>query len=417
MLDEELASGRISADDYRSRREQIMSSAVGNQQAGGVTVGETTTMLPPVSQQNQTTQTTQVNQGAQGAQSPQGTQGAPGAQGGQQGEDSEKTQIVAAPDVGDPERTQTVGGGWRTTPPMDDAASRTQFVPGVPPQSRAGGQLRPAPPPSPPGGFPQQGQYQNQPPWQNEEELAPPWAGQEFPPLAATGTPDWSRQGPEVFGDEKKSNGLKIFGIIAIVVVLLGIAAGAYFLFGRGDNKQNTADPTNEQQQNPPPATSEAPSTTQTPEGPIAELPGDVSDMKDVDTFAKVVALNYLDKQEIKIYQNTGATKAQIAISTENDVQLIVLVTDQKSPAAAVKARNQLDTLQRKFKLAKVSSSQAGVLTGLNDKASRGPIYRAHYASGNQVVRVQAQGQDKQAVTEAFNELLDAQLERLPADG
>ncbi|MPZ81360.1 MAG: hypothetical protein GEV28_13540 [Actinophytocola sp.] len=399
-LDEELASGRISADDYRSRRDQIMSSAVsqGSQPASGTTPGEATTMLTPV---------TPPGQDEQGQQGQQG-----------QGGDADKTQIVSNQDMGDSDRTQTVGG-WRATPPGDDSG-RTQVVPGVPgvpPQAQAGAwPVRPAPPPnpSPPGGFPQPNYPPNQPPWQAEEDFAPPWAGQEFPPLAAAGTPDWARQGPEVFDTEKKSGGMKVFGIIAIVVVLLGVAAGAYFLFRPDDSTRNTGDSTNEEK---PPATSEAPPTSEKPKGPIAELPGEASDMGDVDTFPKVVALNYLDKQEIAIYQQGGARTATIAISTENDIQLIVLVTEQTSPAAAVTARDQLDALQRKFKLAKVADSPAGVLTGSNPNASRGPILRAHYASGNKVVRVQAQGENAEEVTQLFEDVLDAELERLPADG
>ena len=386
-LDDELAAGRISADDYRSRRDQILSTAVSPGAEPAPSAGESTTMMSPVQTAGPVPQ-----QGPQQA----------------QGSDADKTQIVSGKDLGDSDRTQTVGG-WRATPPDDP--NRTQVVPGVPPQAHAGARPpRPAPPaqhPSPPGGFPQP----NQPPWQNEEELAPPWAGQDFPPLAAAGTPDWARQGPEVFETEKKSSTGKVFGIIAIVVVLLGIAAGAYFLFRPDDNKQ--ADPTDG---NDPPASQSAPPTEETPEGPIVELPGEAANMSQVDTFAEVETIDYLTPQEIALYQQGGADAAAVAISNDDGVRVIVLVVTMSGEPAAVETRDALGALQLRFNLTEREAPE-GVQAAANEAASRGPLLRAHYSSGDQIVRVQAQGEDPEAANSLFDDVLDAQLERLPADG
>jgi hypothetical protein len=379
-LDEELAAGRISADDYRSRRDQILSTAVspGAEPAAGAS--ESTTMMPPV-------------------QSPgQGTQGTRG-----QGGDADKTQIVSGQDVGDSERTQSVGG-WRATPPDDP--NRTQVVPGVPPQAQGSYPPRPAPPASPPGGF-------QQPPWQQgEEDMAPPWAGQDFPPLAAASTPDWARQGPEVFEDEKKSSTGKVLGIIAIVVVLVGVAIGAYFMF-RPDESTDANPPADEN----PPATSEgAPPSEEEPEGPIAELPGDRQNMSQVETFEQVKSIDYLTPQEIALYEQGGADASAVAISTEDDVRIIVLVVTMESEQAAVSTRDALNDLQLRFKLADIPAPD-GVLAARNDTASSGPLTRAHYASGDSVVRIQTQGADGEAANSLFEDVLAAQLEQLPADG
>jgi hypothetical protein len=395
-LDEELAAGRISADDYRSRRDQILSTAVSPGAQPAPNASESTTMIPPVQTPGQGMQ--------QPPQQPFQQQVPPPQQhGADSGEDADKTQIVAGQNVGDAERTQSVGG-WRATPPDDPA--RTQVVPGVPPQAHAGARPpRPAPPP-PNGGFPQP----NQPPWQNEEELAPPWAGQEFPPLAAAGTPDWARQGPEVFETEKKSSAGKVFGIIAIVVVLLGIAAGAYFLF-RPDDKGTAQDDGNDQQseQQAPPSTSEE------PPGPVVELPGEESNMSKIKTFAQVEDINYLTPQEITIYRQGGAGEAEIRISNENDVEIIVLYTKMQSETAAVRARDGLAELQINFGL-KQRTAPKGVRAAVKETTERGPLLRAHYASGDSVVRVQAQGGDLADASQLFDEVLDAQFERLPAD-
>jgi hypothetical protein len=374
-LDEELAAGRISADEYRSRRDQIMVTAVspaGNSAPGP---SESTTIMSPV----------QPGQPAPG-------QPAPAAQ----PADADKTQIVSGQQA-DADRTQSVG--WRATPPEDP--NRTQVVPGVPPQQFMG-----ARPPRPaPGGY-----DPNQPPWQQEEQLPPSWSGQDFPPLAAHNTPDWALQGPEVFETEKKGGAGKVLAIVGIVVVLLGIAAGAYFLFGKGNDDQ--AGPSDDDR------TSSAPTTTtsEKPKGPIADLPGDVSDTADVNTFEKVVALNYLTKEEVAVYQQGQAATSTIALAKDDDIQIVVLVTEQADETAAGTVAEGLDGIQQEFNRMVARTAPEGVLASENLEANRGPIIRAHYASGEKVVRVQVQGPTLDKVNTTFDDVLSAQLERLPAN-
>jgi hypothetical protein len=59
---------------------------------------------------------------------------------------------------------------------------------------------------------------------------------------------------------------------------------------------------------------------------------------------------------------------------------------------------------------------EPGVLAARNDEVTGGPLRRAHYASGQYVIRVQAQGKDSQQVDQLFSQVLDAQLKELPAD-
>jgi hypothetical protein len=372
-LDEELATGQISADDYRLRRDAVMASAVSPAANPAPTPGESTTVMP------------QIPTGQQ----PLGHTG-----------DPDKTQIVSGRSA-DVDRTQAVGG-WVATPPPPDDPNRTQIVPGVPPQAYVG-----ARPPRPAPGF-----DQNQPPWQNEEPLPPSWSGEDFPPFAANNSVDWTLQGPEVFESEKKSGAGKVFGIIGIVVVLLGIAAGAYFLF-RPDDNNNQAGPGGQDDT----STSEPATTTSAkPKGPIAELPGDQQNMSKVKTFAQVEAIDYLTPQEIDIYRQGGASDAAVAISIDSDVRIIVVVVTMQSPEAAVAARDALATLQLNFSLV-ARESEPGVVAAGNPNASNGPLLRAHYASEDKVVRIQTQGEDGDAADELFDQVIIDQLERLPADG
>lgn len=381
-LDEELASGRISADDYRSRRDQIMASAVSATSQAPTTGGsESTTVMPP------------IQTPAQPGQQPNGGT-----------EDGDQTQIVSGQQM-DSDRTQSVG--WRATPPDDP--NRTQVVPGVPPQTFAGARPpRPAPGPQGPGG------YQNTPPpWEGEEPMAAPWAGQEFPPLGAN-TPDWTLQGPEVFESDKKSGKGKVIGIVAIVVVLIGIAAGAYFLFKPKDNNQaggnngGGGDKTSSQ-----PTTT----TSEKPKGPIVELPGTTSNTDGVDTFDKVAQLNYLTKDEVSVYQQGQAGKATFAQAKDGEIQIIVLVTEQADEQAAATAAAALDQIQQQFNKMAKRSAPTGVLASANEQATRGPIIRAHYASGNKVVRVQVQGPNLDDVNNTFEQVLSDELDRLAANG
>lgn len=370
-LDEELATGRISADDYRSRRDRIMTQAVtqGSDQAPPAP-SESTTIISPVRDQP-----------------------APG-----QTADADKTQIVPGEKV-DADRTQSVGG-WRATPPEDP--NRTQIVPGVPSQPFAGARP-PRPAPAPTGDQPS-----NLPPWQTEEPLAPPWAGQDFPPLVTAGAPDWALQGPEVFETEKKSGAGKVIGIIAIVVALLGIAAGAYFLFRPDDNQRQAGGGDD--------TTTESTTTTEEkPKGPIVDLPGDQQNMGQIKTFEQVERIDYLTPQEIALYRTGGAGESAVAISIDNDVRIIVLVTTMSSPEAATVAADALATLQIKFNLAE-RESEEGVMAAANSSASNGPLQRAHYVSGDKVIRIQTQGKDGDEANRLFDQVIADQLERLPAD-
>lgn len=389
-LDEELAAGRLSADEYRVRRDQVMSSAVSpssQAQPPQTNAAEATTTFSPVAQ--------------------------PGAE--THDPNADKTQIVSGQGGGFPERTQVVGSGnsapertevvqgWQAARPSSDA-ERTQVVPGVPPQAVSYGQA----PRSAPG---QQGFAPHQSDWNNQQEdLSPPWAGAEFPPLApATG--GWVQQGPEVFETSGKSNAGKVWLTVGLVVLLLGIGAGAYFYFrpdstptAGGNGGQTTTQP--------------APTTTtkvRMPGAPVAELPGQVSNTSKIKTFADVEAIKYLTAKEIEAYKAGGAGESKIGIAKKGDVQIIILVVQLQDDATAVTARDALAALQQEYKMTPLET-KPGVVAASSDTATNGPIRRAHYASGKQLVRIQVQGKDAVAVDTLLTDMIAAQLEELPAN-
>jgi hypothetical protein len=376
VLDEELATGRISADEYRVRRDKVMSSAIAQPQAppqqdpGGQS--EKTQYVTPVQPQSAPAQ----------PQSPVG----------------ERTQVVSG---GDSDRTQAVaGGGWQATRPGADS-DRTQVV-------SMGG---PPPPYAMPG---HQQQHQAPPPWghqQHQDDMAPPWAGSEFPPLAPSGNPDWIKQGPEVF--ENQSGKGKVIAIVAVVVLLLGgLGVGAYFWFFK-EGSSTAGGPTT----TAPPATTTTPPPPPDPL-PLGALPGKVTVNGAVSTFADMPDQKYLSADELKAY-NTGkpADTKLVICDLGSGNRLVVMLVQMPSGDAAQKAAKALHKLQTDKGMKADSSAPDGVQVATRAGTDGNPgRFRAHFASGDVVVRLDLSTKESNGSV-TFNDSLAGQLEKTPADG
>lgn len=394
-LDEELASGRITAENYRIRRDAVLSSAATSPQAPPPSASESTAMIPPVT----------------GSAPPPAN--ADRTQVVSTGDAADKTQIVSGNAMGGSDRTQAVRPGWNQQPPQQGGWS--QQIPGVPQQQGVRGM-----PPSPPRGMPQQ-QPPQQPPAQQQNwdqgpggaDTGTPWGGSEFPPLNYGNNQDWIKQGPEVFGES--SGGSKKWLIIAIVVVVvIGLGVGGYFAFF---NKTST---------NPGHSTSTstaAPTTKPKPPDPltIAQLPGTPQDQSGIQTFNDVVQGQLLTSSENSAYQTEGASKARLATSTlPNGDHLLVMTVEVNSSTSASTAVTTLVALQQTVGMQPFSgSTPTGVqATQITAQGQTPNTIRAHYASKNVVVRIQVFGpSDMSTITSEFNQVVAAQLKALPANG
>ncbi|WP_372667661.1 hypothetical protein [Amycolatopsis kentuckyensis] len=395
-LDEELAAGQISADDYRARRDAVLSSAVNGepQQAPqGASSADSTQIITPVSP-------------------PQGQphQQQPG------GSEADRTQIVSSADAsGGAERTQVVSGMQQQPPPYQppwsqDSAERTQAVPGVPPQAVASGGLRPGGPTS--GGFPQQQPPQQQP-WNTGGNAAPPWGASEYPQMAPG--PDWVSQGPETF--ETTSSGGKKKAVIAIVAVLVvaALGVGGWLIFGNGSGGQ----------ENPPVANSSsppAPTSTVRPKDDleIAKLPAPPGEKTDIQTFADVERAGFLTPEENAVYKTAGASKVRMAAAGLPDtVKALVLTAQTSSSSAATVARDDLAELQTKFTMKPYTGDVPdGVKASQFAKSADFPaVIRAHYVHKGTLVRIEVSGSDLAKISGVFDDILAAQLAELPANG
>ncbi|TVT23178.1 hypothetical protein FNH06_10820 [Amycolatopsis acidiphila] len=377
-LDEELASGRLSADDYRVRRDQVLSSAVGQpdaqpaQQPGSA---DSTQVIAPISP-------------------PQGTP------------------QPAPPQDNSAERTQAVPQWQQQQPAQPPEAARTEYV--APPQQQ---QV----PYSPPGGFPQAGPVsppggfpQTPPPWNApDSDQSPPWGGGDLPPLTPSGDPGWIQQGPESFDNKpKKGNGAKIGAIVAAVVVLAGIAFGAYMLWGRSSTSASGGGQT---------TTTQAAPSSQTPPDPmaVAQLPGTVENFDRIKSFSQIPALNYLTSNELSAYQTAGAGDTKfVARRLPDGSRVLMLLTTVSDPQAAQKAAGDLLAIQIRNGGTRVVDVPDGVLASSIDAKGGNPAQvRAHYAHQNVVVRIEVSNPNAQTAQTDFTSILNSQLKVLPANG
>ena len=395
-LDEELASGRITAENYRIRRDAVLASAATSPQAPPPNAAESTAMIPPVT----------------GNAPPPAN--ADRTQVVSTGDAADKTQIVSGNALPNSERTQAVRPGWNQQQPQGGWG---QQIPGVPQQQGMRGM-----PPSPPRGVPQQNPPQQQQPQQQGWESGggdsgTPWGGSEFPPLNyGSGNQDWIKQGPEVFG-ESSGGSKKWLIIVIVVVVVLGLGAGGYFLFF---NK-----PSSTASHGGSTSTSTTAPTTTKPKPPdplaIAQLPGTVQDQSGIQNFSDVVQAQLLTSSELTAYQTEGASGTRLATSTlSNGDHLTVMTVQVNSATSAGTAVTTLVALQQTTgEQAFTGTVPAGVqATQIGAQGQTPNLIRGHYASKNVVVRIQVYGpSDMSTLAQEFNQLVAAQLKLLPANG
>jgi len=387
QLDEELAAGRITADEYRMRRDRVTAAAA-NPAAGSP--------QPDASAQAATSQPDQPIAG-------ESTQLMTPLSGGQPGPPQ-----ATPPQAGDAERTQAVNPAW-TVGGQGADAERTQAVP-----RSALPQMPGYSPPSPAGGFPQQQPPYQQQGWQ-DEQLPPSWTGPELPSAApwnpsgfeSTHADPWSaKQGPEVFEEGGGSKTGKIVAGVVAVVVLAGLVVGAFLLWGQDSGDDGTQAQTSAAA--PPPA---PPTKVANPMG-IADLPGQQQDTK-VRDLAGVQSLNYLTPEEIDAYEKASPGQAALVFSQlAGGGRVVVLVIQAESATAAGTAVEKLVQLQIGFKATKVTNAPKNVSITQSSANTR-----AHYASGDTIVRIDVTGGDQASRRDALNSVLTPQLSSLSADG
>jgi hypothetical protein len=457
QLDQELAAGQISADEYRRRRDDLLAQAqrdqdqAQQQEQGPSDSGEGQQQgpfPPPFRWEASTPDSTQVMRPVQDPgpdTSAETTQVVPGGDTGSEPTErvdpasepthvvnpssqptqrvdpaSEPTHVVNPGAQRDPERTQVVPGPNSGPFPQQQYPGQQ----GYPGQPFPGQQGYPGQPQYPgqqsyPGGQPYPGQqcYPGQqagwPQQAQQEDAAPPWAGADLPPLDSSAS--WIKQGPEVFDEGSRSNTGKIIGAAAAVVLLLAVAFGAYWFWGRGQTGGSQA------------ATNTAPSATSAakPKEPtdIADVGGQKESHSDIRTFADVQAkIPYLTPDEQQVYQVAGAGKVQFLVSHLKDGAAVVILTVQAgNNQSAQTAVQNLAQLQTSYGMQPVPDAPAGVVAAEVGGNGQPAKFRGHYAYQGAVIRVEvtatgAGGPGVDVVGKDFQEVLSKQLTLSPAN-
>ncbi|MBB5958776.1 hypothetical protein FHS29_005385 [Saccharothrix tamanrassetensis] len=376
-LDRTLAEGRISADEYRRRRDELLASASGAgpqqpQQGGGPFGAPFRWEASPPNQQNPNPDATQVVNTGQ-------------------------PPVPPVPHNPNPDATQVVTGQR----PAD--ADRTQYVRPV------------APPPNqlpPPHQQPPQGAWGgaggapvNTPPWGNDQGFG----------VVGEQTPSWIAQGPEVFDESGGGGGKKWLAIVGIIVVLALIGGAIWFFTTRpADQTGQTGGQT---------TSSTAPTTTTTKPKDgleVAKLPGVAQDQSGVKNFADVVSGKLLTEEENQAYLAAGAGRSRLAGSVVSGGAMYtqILTVKTNGVVEAKTARDALGVLQAKYAMQPYTGTTPAGVTAFQVAPageSLGAV-RGHYVTKDVVVRVQVAGKDMAQLTKAFDEIMLAQLEQLPAD-
>lgn len=396
-LDEELAAGKLSADDYRLRRDQVLSSAVGveNRQPPQQTPSsaDETQVISPVS--------------------PPGGVPQPN-----QGGDAERTQAVSwhpqQAQPGAPGATAYVpqsqpfspsGGFPAAQPAGDDSPERTQVVRNTGEYQPNYGEYTQQQPPAQPG-------WNQVPPG----AAAPPWGGAD--PAGPHGSNDlnWMRQGPESYFETKSGSGKKK-GIVIVAAVLVVLLAGfAIWWFGLRSDSNSVANPTTSNNPTSAPSTSAPPPSIAPTRVP--PMPGKASDKNGTMSVDDAVDKEFLTAADATAIKSTGSAYVTCQASTNTPFDYTVVLVNTKSVDDANRLAESMQKPAPSTSLKPVAD-HAGLpqsVSVFKAVLSDHTTYRAVYVSGAAVLRVdvnQAPATDT-AVTKEFQGVMKAMLENVP---
>lgn len=428
-LDEELAAGRLAAEEYRLRRDELLAQA-----ASGPRSGSGAPPAGPGTPPGGTPAGPGTPPGGTPAGPGTGTPGGgPGTGAPAAGETPspfpapfrweptpepvDATQVMSAirPDgAGEDsgERTQVVR---REGVPAD--GERTQVVPGSGPLATPAPGQRP--PQQQPGGQPPFGAN---PPWggyQGGGSSAPPWVGSDLPPDPS---PMWLRQGPEDFTVTKEPNrGARLAGLVIVAVLAVGlVAAGVVYVIQRGDG--TTAAPPGQSSTAPPTTT-----TSELPEPPPAlprpvdtaaaliDPPGEVRGGGGPLDLAKLQDAQLFSQATLQVLTAGNMTDGILKTTTLNGSTIGLYALTVSGPEAAQEA---VDVIGQGNATGGVrpdaTREQKGVKVYATAESAQDHVFRALYVLYDRAIEVEVFGPDRAAVQTLFDDLLEQQLQHAP---
>lgn len=379
-LDSDVAAGRITAEEYHTKRDELLAGSGSGSAAGGANP------FPPP-----------FRWGEQ----PQGGPQDPGAadrtqvvRAGTPAQDSDRTQVVRQGTAPDSDRTQVVNPDSDRTQVVRPGAPgpAQEQAPGSPPWQASRAPAGP-PPPSRPGG------------------TAPPWnTGEGFTP----------RQGPDSSFDDvrAKPRGSKwLVPVVAVVVAIVAIGAiTVYALNGSQDNAGGGTTTTTAPAGSSSPESSSATPTTEAPAGLLATPAG--SPVLDTTVpAAELAGAGVQSEADVAVLTQDDVTEVQGIVTDDVGLRRGVWAFRVDTAASATSMLTDLTQLYATNGYAPLPALPAGVQGGSTTvQTDTGPItsFRVHYRVDGAVVRVEAYGADPATVQAAFDALLQQQLDADP---
>lgn len=238
----------------------------------------------------------------------------------------------------------------------------------------------------------------------------PPWANAD---PADAGWGSFQPQGPEVF--ESGSGGGKGRTLAVVAVLLLAVAVGAgtvYLTVFRPD------DSTTAQPQPSASTTTAAPPTSAPPQlfGPLFVPEGRTSGPK-MFKAEELFAAKPLPAPDLVVLKQAGLSGARsVVVVNKTTTMSMWAFTPGANPATL---HEQLTTDQARFGYTEVTGATQGgvhVFSSKQDSPSRTiHVYRTHYVSGTDVIRVEAFDVTDTVARAAFDDVLARQLAHTPA--
>ncbi|MBA0127505.1 hypothetical protein H0B56_18325 [Haloechinothrix sp. YIM 98757] len=147
----------------------------------------------------------------------------------------------------------------------------------------------------------------------------------------------------------------------------------------------------------------------------VAEIGGAQENLERVRTVEDLHGVGMLTDEEEREYARAGAERVRLVVANFDQGKATVLLARMPDAARAGAGAHALGELQRGYGFDVPVDAGAEVMAGvLPESAEARPGGRAHYASGNALVRVGFRGDDSAATREKFVEVLTAQMEVLP---
>lgn len=391
QLDEDLAAGRLTYDEYVRRRNELQPD-VEHTDRSPSSIGPANDESQPASpfppafrwEASPPNETTQVIRPV-----------TPDADAGDGGDMSEATQVVPKLDEQDSERTQVV-------------------------------QARPQPPPSYSSVHQAQPDAYQEPPdrdWTTYpvDTSAPPWAVSDLPPIADQQSA-WMRQGPESFeapADQPRTKQIVGIALVAVLVLALVGAGVAYVL------SQDTADqaggnqpPPQAQPQQPP---RELPAPP--PPGPpptdtvqaLIEPPGQPRAGGGLFDLPRLQSDELLPVRVVSALSAAGMSDGVLKASTRVESTIGMFAFTVRDEQAAIDVANTIADVQRNGGLQEDQGrAQQGVTVLGTAENSPSTVYRAVYVLYDRVIFLEVFGSSRSTVLANFDSLLEEQVNFAP---